>query len=85
MQRGSNVHQLRPMPAPDKEHYPVKVKDTQRPYRLWDSTGKKNLAHRCYATDRRAHDMALQLARWDLKVGQSLEVWRVDAIQFTKA
>ena len=50
------------------------IKDTSRPFRLWDPQDGKQLSHRCYSDERRAQDRALSLARWDLKVGQSLEV-----------
>lgn len=50
------------------------IKDTQRPFRIWDPQEGRQMPHRCYSDERRAQDRALSLARWDLKVGQSLEV-----------
>lgn len=90
----SNVLPIRPLP-PHSDEYPEKVKDTVRPFRLWDSAERKVVAHRCYATERRAHDMAFILLRWERKVGRAIEVidirfgrWlgtyvrRVNAVQF---
>jgi hypothetical protein len=84
---------VRPIRATDR--YRI-VEDTKRPFRIWDSTAKREVAHRCYATERRALDSALLIVRWE-KVGRTLEVFnietgrwigtyarRVDSIQFTK-
>jgi hypothetical protein len=56
-------------------HVPV-VKDTVRPYRIWDSQNKKSVPHRCYGTERRALDSALLLVRWE-KVSVTYEVFDI--------
>jgi len=79
-----------------KDRYPDTVKDSVRPFRIWESQEKVNVPHRCYKTLRRALDSALLLVRWS-KVGVTLEVYdirtakwhgtyarRVDSITFTK-
>ena len=86
---------VRPIRAKEQDKYRV-VTDTRRPFRIWDSVEKREVAHRCYATERRALDSALLIVRWE-KVGRTLEVFdittgrwigtyarRVDAITFTK-
>lgn len=50
------------------------IKATVRPFRLWDPQTGALVRYRLYSDERRAHDRALTIARWDLKVGQSLEV-----------
>lgn len=55
----------RDLPEPNPE--------TVRPFRLWDSVEKEYVAHRWYATERRALDSALLLVRWE-QVGRSIEV-----------
>lgn len=72
------------------------IKDTVRPFRIWNATDRRNEPHRCYATERRALDSALLLVRW-AKVGVSLEVYdartakwlglytrKVNSISFTR-
>ena len=72
------------------------VEDTKRPFRIWDSVEKRDVAHRCYGTERRALDSALLIVRWE-RVGRTLEVYdirtakwigtytrRVDSITFSK-
>lgn len=50
--------------------------ETVRPYRIWDSVEKREIAHRCYSDERRALDSALLLVRWE-QVGRTLEVYDV--------
>jgi hypothetical protein len=50
------------------------IKDTVRPYRLWNPQTGKQLAHRCFGYEERAQDKALIMARRELKTGQSIEV-----------
>lgn len=53
----------------DAERGPAK-----RPFRIWDARGKKNLPHRCYATERNAMNACLIEIRWS-QVGETLEVY----------
>lgn len=48
--------------------------NAQRPYRLWDARGKKDLRWRYYRWPINAHDCALKEARWG-KVGYVIEVY----------
>ena len=50
------------------------IKESVRPFRLWNPKTSSQVPHRCYSDERRAQDKALSIARWDLKVGESLEV-----------
>jgi len=72
------------------------VRETSRPFRLWDSVRKKNVPYRYYGSARRALDGALLIVRWE-QVGRTLEVYNaltgqwlgtykrgVNSIQFTK-
>ena len=50
------------------------VKESVRPFRMWNPQTKGQVPHRCYSDERRCHDKAMSIMRWDMKVGQSLEV-----------
>jgi hypothetical protein len=50
-----------------------RVKDTTRPFRIWDSVERRAVRWRCYAIERNAHNSALALCRWE-SVGRTLEV-----------
>jgi hypothetical protein len=45
-----------------------------RPYRLWDPKTKSYRRWRYYARARSAHDGALREARFDLRVGDKIQV-----------
>lgn len=53
--------------------YP-RIKDTLRPYRLWNAATRKHMPYRCYKHKRNAHNGALIDAWWELSVGESIEV-----------
>ena len=81
----------------DLNQWDVSIKGpSKRPFRIWDARAKKNLPHRCYATERAAMNGALIEVRW-AAVGESLEVYdittgslicqytrKVNTIAFTK-
>jgi hypothetical protein len=48
-------------------------KETVRPFRIWDSVEKHAVPWRCYSDERRAHNSALALCRWE-QAGRTLEV-----------
>lgn len=58
-----------------KSKYP-KGSGTVRPFRLWNASSKKNLAHRCYKIRPNAHIGALIECRW-AAVGHTIEVYNV--------
>ena len=45
-----------------------------RPFHLWDENKSKRFPYRYYGDKIRAHDYAMHVARWDLKVGQTIAV-----------
>lgn len=45
-----------------------------RPYRIWDPQTESYRRYRYFASPLRAHIGAFVEAKWDLKVGQSIEV-----------
>src|SRR5262245_30457834 len=53
--------------------YPERQPDTVRPYRIWDPQSGAQVIGRAYISERRAHDQALVLIRWE-HTGASLEV-----------
>lgn len=61
------------------------IKDSARPFRIWDPQTGAQMPHRAYSDEHRCHDRALSLARWELKVGQSLEVIDVRGGKFLGA
>lgn len=50
-----------------------RIKDAERPYRIWDSKEKKGVRWRCYSDEIRAHNAAHTLVRWE-KVNVTYEV-----------
>lgn len=53
--------------------YPERQPDTVRPFRLWNPQDGHWIPHRWYLNERRAHDAALVLIRWE-QTGASIEV-----------
>lgn len=53
--------------------YPERQPDTVRPYRIWDPQAGHQVVGRAYISERRAHDQALVIIRWE-QTGASLEV-----------
>jgi len=56
--------------------YPRTDEETQRPFRIWDSVEKQDVAHRYYKVEKNALDSALLEVRW-AKVGRTLEVYDI--------
>ena len=52
-----------------------RVKYAERPIRIWDNERKRNVARRYYVDLLNAHNGALQVARWDLRIGESITVY----------
>jgi hypothetical protein len=50
-----------------------RIKDSPRPFRLWDSEAKKSVRWRCYTHELNAHNSALAICRWE-QMGRTLEV-----------
>lgn len=50
-----------------------RVKDTSRPFRIWDSVQKHAVQWRCYVHETNCHNAALALCRWE-QIGRTLEV-----------
>lgn len=53
--------------------YPDRQPETVRPFRLWNPQETAWIPHRWYINERRAHDAALVLIRWE-HTGASIEV-----------
>lgn len=56
--------------------YPTN-EESVRPFRLWDAHKKHIVPYRAYKYPRNAHMGALVEARFELKVGQSIEVFDI--------
>jgi len=53
------------------------IKDSVRPFRIWDARAKKQCIGRNFKYSRNAHDRALLMLRWG-KVGMQLEVFDIE-------
>lgn len=56
-----------------RDWYPEKQRDSQRPFRIWNSNAKKPLPRRCYGTDLAAMKQCSWLIQWE-KVDTAFEV-----------
>jgi len=50
--------------------------DSSRPFRIYNTSTKRNVPHRCYATARNALDGALLLLKWEPSL-VCVEVWDI--------
>lgn len=56
--------------------FPVN-EESVRPFRLWDASKKHIIPYRAYKYPRKAHIGAFIEARFELKVGQTIEVFDI--------
>ena len=56
------------------DYIPDPSPEAVRPFRLWNPQNNCYFAHRFYSNERRAIDHAYSILKWDLEIGQSVEV-----------